>query len=300
MASLAYRSVSSVDLAFGFTGKWTEEDTGYRHHLNRWFDPEIGKWISEDPIGFAGGDFNISRYVANRPLRLIDTLGLDFGVLPITTGAGSGDELFKPENLDGDFGEYSALSLAPPAFKITVKLTKNYYGGDGAVFSLLNPIWFGAWKVNEQFSEDSFQAAEGGLQGTITQGVNNLKTLEDFTQTGMAGTVADFFDTYINDGSWTDFGMNGVFSLFPSSKGKKPSGTKSKNDLGSTGTQCFVAGTEVVMAPATLSSMIVDADNPVPVSKASLGAIAVGGVLSWLPVLSRRHDAGSLAKNKKS
>ena len=67
---------SSVDLVYSFTGKWTESETGYTHHLNRWFDPVIGKWISEDPIGFAAGDTNISRYVTNRVTSRIDSTGL--------------------------------------------------------------------------------------------------------------------------------------------------------------------------------------------------------------------------------
>jgi RHS repeat-associated protein len=67
---------SSVDVSYGFTGKWTDQETGYTHHLNRWFDPVIGKWLSEDPIGFDGGDSNISRYVANRVTSMVDSNGL--------------------------------------------------------------------------------------------------------------------------------------------------------------------------------------------------------------------------------
>lgn len=67
---------SSVDVSYGFTGKWTDPETGYTHHLNRWFDPVIGKWLSEDPIGFEAGDTNISRYVANRVTSMIDSNGL--------------------------------------------------------------------------------------------------------------------------------------------------------------------------------------------------------------------------------
>ena len=44
--------------------------------LNRWYDPQVGRWISEDPIGFAGGDANLARYVNNNPLTHFDPLGL--------------------------------------------------------------------------------------------------------------------------------------------------------------------------------------------------------------------------------
>ncbi len=31
----------------------------------RWYDAQSGQWMSEDPIGFAAGDVNLRRYVAN-------------------------------------------------------------------------------------------------------------------------------------------------------------------------------------------------------------------------------------------
>jgi hypothetical protein len=40
------------------------------------YDPTIGRWISQDPIGFAAGDANLYRYVGNRPASLLDPTGL--------------------------------------------------------------------------------------------------------------------------------------------------------------------------------------------------------------------------------
>ncbi len=42
----------------------------------RYFDAETGRFISEDPIGFAGGDFNLYAYVQNNPVNFIDPWGL--------------------------------------------------------------------------------------------------------------------------------------------------------------------------------------------------------------------------------
>src|SRR5208337_5464708 len=41
----------------------------------RYYDPTIGRFLSEDPIGFQGG-INVYRYVRNNPLLLIDPMGL--------------------------------------------------------------------------------------------------------------------------------------------------------------------------------------------------------------------------------
>jgi uncharacterized protein RhaS with RHS repeats len=40
------------------------------------YDPTIGRFISEDPIAFDGGDANLYRYVGNGPTDGTDPTGL--------------------------------------------------------------------------------------------------------------------------------------------------------------------------------------------------------------------------------
>jgi RHS repeat-associated protein len=65
-----------VDVAFRYTGRWLDDETGLQNNLNRWYDASAGRWISEDPIGFAAGDANLNRYVGNEPTGYIDPNGL--------------------------------------------------------------------------------------------------------------------------------------------------------------------------------------------------------------------------------
>ncbi len=37
--------------------------------------PAIGRWLSEDPIGFGAGDTNLRRYVNNNPVNFTDPTG---------------------------------------------------------------------------------------------------------------------------------------------------------------------------------------------------------------------------------
>ncbi|MBX3417398.1 MAG: hypothetical protein KF851_07350 [Pirellulaceae bacterium] len=67
---------SAVDTFFAYTGKYFDRITGLSNHWHRWYDPQLGKWISEDPIGFLGGDANLLRYVGNSPKNLKDSTGL--------------------------------------------------------------------------------------------------------------------------------------------------------------------------------------------------------------------------------
>jgi RHS repeat-associated protein len=45
-------------------------------NLNRWYDASVGRWLSEDPIGFNGDDGNLYRYVGNEVVAQTDALGL--------------------------------------------------------------------------------------------------------------------------------------------------------------------------------------------------------------------------------
>ncbi|MDD4271174.1 MAG: RHS repeat-associated core domain-containing protein, partial [Thermoguttaceae bacterium] len=66
----------TVDTIFGFTGRYFDDDTGLQWNLNRWYDAVVGRWLSEDPIGFAAGDPNLYRYVGNSPGMFGDPDGL--------------------------------------------------------------------------------------------------------------------------------------------------------------------------------------------------------------------------------
>jgi RHS repeat-associated protein len=75
---------SAVDTLFAYTGRFFDEDTGLQWNLNRWYDPKTGRWLSEDPIGFAAGDPNLYRYTGNSPADSLDPSGL---APPLTAGA---------------------------------------------------------------------------------------------------------------------------------------------------------------------------------------------------------------------
>jgi len=42
---------------------------------SRPYNPEIGRWMSKDPIRFSGGDANLYGYVLQNPINFIDPTG---------------------------------------------------------------------------------------------------------------------------------------------------------------------------------------------------------------------------------
>ncbi len=69
------QSNAATDFLFGFTGRELDPQTGLNYYRDRWYDPLTGEFTSEDPIGFAGGDTNLSRYVGNSPVDYTDPTG---------------------------------------------------------------------------------------------------------------------------------------------------------------------------------------------------------------------------------
>lgn len=68
---------NTVDLILGYTGRMWDSDAEIQNNLNRWYDPSVSQWLSEDPIGFEAGDENTRRYVSNDPVNKVDPSGLE-------------------------------------------------------------------------------------------------------------------------------------------------------------------------------------------------------------------------------
>jgi len=66
----------AISTQFSYTGREFDSESGDYYYRARYYDPGTGRFISEDPIGFAGGDSNLHRYVGNEPVGFVDPSGL--------------------------------------------------------------------------------------------------------------------------------------------------------------------------------------------------------------------------------
>jgi RHS repeat-associated protein len=62
---------------FGYTGRDRDPETDLDYYRARYYNPSMGRFISQDPIGFSAGDVNVQRYVGNSPTNAIDPSGLE-------------------------------------------------------------------------------------------------------------------------------------------------------------------------------------------------------------------------------
>ncbi|MGP9631250.1 RHS repeat-associated core domain-containing protein, partial [Halomonas sp. AOP42-C1-46] len=68
------RAVRNVTQPIRFQGQWHDEESGLYYNRHRYYDPQQGRYISQDPIGLNGGT-NLYGYVTN-PTGMVDPLGL--------------------------------------------------------------------------------------------------------------------------------------------------------------------------------------------------------------------------------
>ncbi|OGJ46862.1 hypothetical protein A2229_00230 [Candidatus Peregrinibacteria bacterium RIFOXYA2_FULL_33_7] len=78
---------SSFTNDYLFTGKERDEEISLMYFGARYYDAEIGRWVSEDPIKVTEGrlvdpqGLNMYSYVVNRPMVMVDFLGLDSALI---------------------------------------------------------------------------------------------------------------------------------------------------------------------------------------------------------------------------
>ena len=85
-----------VNIPFRFQGQYYDEESGLHYNRFRYYDPEIGRFVSQDPIGLRGGT-NLFEYAPN-PIIWVDPLGLSAFSCNKLTACGC-KEILKSENV---------------------------------------------------------------------------------------------------------------------------------------------------------------------------------------------------------
>ena len=68
-------SSGTITNPFQYTGREFDSETGLYYYRARYYDPNIGRFLREDPLRFAAGD-NFYAYVKNNPVLNVDPFGL--------------------------------------------------------------------------------------------------------------------------------------------------------------------------------------------------------------------------------
>jgi RHS repeat-associated protein len=123
---------SDTPARFAYTGQEYDPESGLYYYNARYYDPKVGRFISQDPIGFEGGDSNLYRYVGNNSVNEVDPSGL-------ITGGGFMNSVSSALNsrLFAPFTKFATTlaSKASDAFTTTAKYA-NSIGWNGTFYQL--------------------------------------------------------------------------------------------------------------------------------------------------------------------
>jgi RHS repeat-associated protein len=74
-STLSERRADYDALPLAWASQEVDPDTGLTHYHFREYSPSLGGWLTQDPIGLAGGYLNLRSYLGNRPADELDVWG---------------------------------------------------------------------------------------------------------------------------------------------------------------------------------------------------------------------------------
>jgi RHS repeat-associated protein len=131
-------------VVYAYTGREWDGDAELYYYRARWYDAGVGRFASEDPLGFEAGDANLQRYVGNGVPNANDPSGLDAAhawqwhhLLPKEVFDGSENDLLKRNGLNTNINskEYGWMLQG-----------KDHQGSRDLGTKGVHPEWNSDWK----------------------------------------------------------------------------------------------------------------------------------------------------------
>ncbi|MNJ36607.1 putative deoxyribonuclease RhsC [compost metagenome] len=123
-------AVNEVEQNLRFQGQYFDDETGLHYNTLRYYDPEVGRFFTQDPLGLEGGN-NLYAYVPS-PITWVDPLGLAACPMREVNGA----KIFGKGQKDGtpghdQFSEAIANKLAMSGKFKEIYLNRSYSFANG-------------------------------------------------------------------------------------------------------------------------------------------------------------------------
>jgi len=96
--SITGESAPTFGDRYKWTGRERNSNTDFQYNRHRYLSVQTGRWVTEDPLGLASGDYNVIRYVGSATTSFLDPSGLLQGS-GNGSGAISGDKKTRSQEL---------------------------------------------------------------------------------------------------------------------------------------------------------------------------------------------------------
>ena len=268
---VAYESSTSTPHWDGYAGEHLARGSSLIISGARWYDPTTGRWLSNDPSGFAGHDGNLSRYVGNGPTNSIDPTGL------AAQGNWNGGDYSQDTALEQPYAAWleaqrgPLLSIAPQGSWLDDYgnwVANNTFGIGQAWMDTMGPQIQGVVGNNYLVQASDNQLLAVTAIGATAGVLSSVAALAAATAAGVTGATlwsitgfTGFAYTYVGLASSACLGSNGVAP--PPNMGQALNWgwngyvagalANSATQLAQGGWEaimggnCFVAGTEVIV-----------------------------------------------------
>ncbi|WP_419580846.1 RHS repeat-associated core domain-containing protein [Stieleria magnilauensis] len=153
----------------GYTGREFDDSIGLQFSRARYYEANNGRFLSNDPIGFAGDDVNLYRYVANSPLHFTDPTGNNFLFFSLV-----------------------GLGLAGAAFYWSVETNQD---------SMSNAVQLGRDDMNGVTGQDLIDSAGNAVNSQRKQAIISQKTGEVTSQPTQVEVIPAWLKDLLEDRS---------------------------------------------------------------------------------------------------
>lgn len=188
---------------FGFSTQYTDSETGLVAYLYRYYSPQMGRFLSRDPIGENGG-INLYGLVGNDPVNRVDILGLsplsvqDVSpncevLLGLDHGPGASNRWYDDWLLSvRHLTTNAALSSGNSSGLVGDGDLKGFYGSIG-IMACYTPARRGWWTPDVKGNSGLTGFERDGLQNNVYRTTSSSNGTP-FTNGGFGHTKANYMD----------------------------------------------------------------------------------------------------------
>ncbi len=211
---LTKSQTGTVVNSWQYTGRQFDSETGLYFNRNRYYNPWIGRFMTQDPIGIRGG-VNLYGYVQNSPVNLIDPSGLTWETNAKflgswLTGSGSSNRVYSENSTETQemASSQGAQQLRNAFAKANYESVQHvsYDTFSAARDTLINPATADWSRTAAQVGGFANGSAINNGNGTVTYTIPNVAGTHSFfyhvvpDQTSNAWPVHNVKQTF----SWTE------------------------------------------------------------------------------------------------
>ncbi len=189
-----------------FQGRNRDLETGLYYYRARYYDPGLGRFISEDPIGLGSGDANFYRFCWNNSLFWLDPFGLCGWVYDgLTT------ERTKDERLYNSVPIHKTVNPIINRIEVIYAIG-SYTMNDNQTVKMKHYVGEGQTLVKSKYLMNLLQSKKENSQADE----NHLNDAIGAAQ-GFLGDVIDVYKTYLKYMKYKEKGMDYFNGLLPPS-----------------------------------------------------------------------------------